>query len=332
MEQSAARGLPLLSARAQIKKRLGLGARGISLRWSALRPIADAVLTEMREFIDRSSSVSGDSVRFGPAPDVELPPVGEVNARYMDCMPSLQITPEVKWASIFQLILGREFNGVDPLRGLCFHNKAGRRTLSINAGATLWIASARNNHMRWWVKLETFMSGDDLLAKIVLPIVIKGSDELIKPFFEEIQVRKAGSRAATVHALKWMVALASPDIDGDDKQVIFATVAQRGNVIMNLSFHEPKRRMPRPRPRPEGESGDGEGGHGPGAKPDAPPIDDAAARGIRVDGDGHLDYDAELLDELARSLLTESAGIVDEDGELAEKWAALDGEEIEQDG
>ncbi len=64
MDQCRGMGLPLLSARAMMKKQLGLGARNVSLRWSHLRPLAQELLTEMQSFVGEAAEIMSEVERF----------------------------------------------------------------------------------------------------------------------------------------------------------------------------------------------------------------------------------------------------------------------------
>ena len=57
-EQSRNIGLDLLSARACIKKALGVGTRGVSLKWSALRPAAQRLLEDVVEHHEKHNQVA----------------------------------------------------------------------------------------------------------------------------------------------------------------------------------------------------------------------------------------------------------------------------------
>jgi len=57
-QRSRTIGLPLLSARANIKKGLGVGSRGSSKKWSEIRSSAEKVLLDAVEHVDASEEAA----------------------------------------------------------------------------------------------------------------------------------------------------------------------------------------------------------------------------------------------------------------------------------
>jgi hypothetical protein len=61
-------GLPLLSARTQMKKALSLGTRNAATKWSEVRPIAESILNRCHQQHDQAANVLADNDRWDTAP------------------------------------------------------------------------------------------------------------------------------------------------------------------------------------------------------------------------------------------------------------------------
>jgi hypothetical protein len=328
VDQAPAIGLPLLSARAQLKKALGIGVRGVSLRWSHLRPRADSVLTDLHSGVGDSNSVSSDPGRWGSAPEIPLPDEKTFQQKYHECLPAARIGPDIKWASPYQLVLGRLLTEPRADAAIFVHDKAGKKTLSLpgpsRAGLELWFCAAKNHSMCYLVQLVTEECPEHgLIAQVKLPLVIKSSRALFLAYHDEIQIRRdRQKRAVTLHKLTWLATRAS-------QVKVFAKVALRGDIVVTLGHHRPRaRRVVEPGVITDVQTG-AEGTVGSGAAPGA--SSGGSGSGLFVNTDtGEVEYDQNLLDALAEELVRLEAH--DEAAEQFGEWLANDDTETEQDG
>ncbi len=235
----------------------------------------------------------------------------------------------------------------DAGKAIFIHDKPGRQHLSIKGG-DLWFCAAKNYSMCYLVRLVAIPEGDadELIARVALPFDIRSTRELFGEFFDLIQVCRGRQRAVTVHSLSWEAAEALPG-SGASSQ-IFARVAKKGSVVLNLTHHKP--RAPRNNSKQGGGPDAGSGGPGgagsssrsgvAGGEPlplppplPAPGEHDGApappADGIHIDSSGGFVYDDDMLEALARVLSRE-----EDHPEAEDQWAKVaqeDAIEIAQD-
>ena len=341
VDSAPAIGLPLLSSRAQIKKALGLGVRGVSLRWTKVRPMAEKVLDFMQEHASAGACVQNEADRWGAAADHVLPDDKSFKEKYHDCVPSARTTPSLKWVSVFQLLLGKHLPVPDADSAILIHPKVGKKTIGIStrepfAPQDLWICVAKNHSMCWLVRLCTVLAGDEVIARVVFPFVIKSTRQLFLPFFEQVQERREGERAVTMHNLQWFAA----------ETEFYAKVKLRGDVLFNLRHHQARPCVPRvPKPgdgagaagshpiedaggggTASGSSGGGDGGDA--ASSGASGSADAAAA-VHVDADGNIIYEEEIIDALCEELCR--ADSHDEMGDRFGDWVSGDKNDTEED-
>ena len=137
--------LPLLSARVNTKKLMGLGTRGISHRWSTLKTRAD-LLEEMLSHYGAGLTVVGEEDRWTDhASDATLPDRDTTKTKYAESMRAIQITPQLKWSSVFELILGREFPKPSASTGMVIQDEAihpSDATMELQSGCELYFVAA----------------------------------------------------------------------------------------------------------------------------------------------------------------------------------------------
>ncbi len=290
--------------------------------------MAERLLDDLQQNLDWAGNVASDGFRWGGAPDWDLPDDASFKRKYEDCMPSAKVTPQSKWLSIFQILLGRELSEPDADRAIVIHPQKGKKTVSItkkDSPPDMWICVAKNHSMCWLVKLTTCATDDGFVARVALPLVIASTKQLFTPYYDEVQVRQYSVRAVAVHKLTWTAGHTG------ELTEFFARVGTRGDVVLNLSHHAP--RNPRPRankpeepaePEPGHSSAQGEGGQGKNDKVDA-----EGSSGLRIDDDGNLHYDQNILDALAAELTA-----LESHDELAARfgeWAGHDATETSED-
>ena len=99
-------GLPLLVARCNSKKALGLGKKGADCRWRAVRASASTVLHQCLPSAENARSVSSQPNRWSsPASSVGIPSRREMDLAKKTLCPTLALTEEQQWAKPYNSIL-----------------------------------------------------------------------------------------------------------------------------------------------------------------------------------------------------------------------------------
>jgi hypothetical protein len=94
--------LGLLSARVNLKKMLGVGTRGASMKWSQIRPRAEILLNQMMQHGDEADTVMGETDRWQPP--LPAAPLVNVDALIDLCLP-VPTTPAMVWGTHYSLEL-----------------------------------------------------------------------------------------------------------------------------------------------------------------------------------------------------------------------------------
>ncbi len=309
---------------------MGLGERGLSHRWSNLRPAAEVLLDEMQANVDMG--INNDVSRFSPAQPIKIPDDAIFKAKYTDCCPSGRLTSSLKWTGVFQILLGRILQTPDASVAIMLHDKKGKNNLSISrdkVDGELWFCAAKNHSMCWLVKLVFFADpGGDLCVKVALPLDIRSTRQLFLPYYEELFGRKGVFKAVTSHRLSWI----GIHCGLDGKNAFYAKVALRGTVLFNLAHHEARKPREKPDAAPVADAALDDA-----AAPAAPPAgaaDDPGGPGgasdIRVDEEGNIEYDEdEMIEAIASELNRE--GERDEMAAEFGEWVAGDVKETSED-
>ncbi len=321
-------GLPLISARARIKKALGVGARGVSLRWSQLRPSAQTVLSEMLSHPVDGAAVQSEFDRFSDPPQMPMPSPKVIDERFKECEPSVKTTPTSRWTSIFQLILGRAMSPSAD-KAIVIHQRPGKRTLSMKAGSKMWLVAGKNYSMCFLVELNTEEDvAGTIVARVSIPFKFKDARQLFSEYYEDVQVKERFVAAVTAHELDWMAACSGLGDDDDGNTEIFAVVKKQGEVITNLCKHTPRpRKKDGPGPRANGNSGDG--APLPLQPPDGPPAEHTPPGGIHMTEAGGIEYDEDVIEALAAELAREEGRTELEDH--FDEWTKTDSKDTHQD-
>ncbi len=206
MDDAPNTGLPLLSARARIKKSMGIGYRNVSVRWSHLQPRAHSMLTEMQAHVREASQADDEIERFKDAPMIPVPEDALIDQKYLECNPSQRVTPESKWSAPFQVLLGRTPKQPSADVAIAVHDKPGMHHSSIRGGLhNVWICSAKNYSMCYLAELETEPGAKDeeIIARVKIPFNIRSSKELFLDYYNLVQVCRGRPRAVTLHNLEW---------------------------------------------------------------------------------------------------------------------------------
>ncbi len=324
LERAPKTGLPLLSAWARIMKSLGLGTRGVSLRWSKLRPRAQSVLAEMQSHSVEGALTQQELHRFSDPLPMSLPTDKFVNEKIKECDPALAPSPVSRWTSIFQLLLGRSLS-VDADFAITVHAKPGKHSLSMTAGAPMWLCADKNYSLCFLAELSTHEDGENITARVVIPFNIQSSRELFSQYFDQIQMQGGSPRAVTVHELKWTAAHTGDGRTGSNTEV-FAMVQKKGSVILNLQKHAPRTRTK----RDDGPKGRGATSQAqPLPPPSAPPPAQEKGGGLYIDESGEFVYEADVLEALAAELAKEEGQC--EAAQEFDAWSANDERETDQD-
>ena len=91
-------GLPLLSARVNLKKQLGVGTRGVTMKFSSLKSHAQVILDDItshhKQAVEMTSSVS----RWATPPPSALPPDDVLKKNLPTLLPHLKLDTKDVWA------------------------------------------------------------------------------------------------------------------------------------------------------------------------------------------------------------------------------------------
>jgi len=102
-------GLKLCSGRANLKKSMGVGARGASHKWSVIRPTAAAILQDANDNVDAAGDVLNDPHRWDtPAPTKDFPSPESIRSKMKLVEPdAYRVTPRLIWAGHYNKELHR---------------------------------------------------------------------------------------------------------------------------------------------------------------------------------------------------------------------------------
>jgi len=102
-------GLKLCSGRANLKKTMGVGARGASHKWSVIRPIATSILQDANDHVDDAGDVLNDPHRWNtPEPTKDFPSPASIRSKMKLVEPdAYRVTPRLIWASHYNKELHR---------------------------------------------------------------------------------------------------------------------------------------------------------------------------------------------------------------------------------
>ncbi|CAK0836755.1 unnamed protein product [Prorocentrum cordatum] len=101
-------GLPLMSSRINVKKWLGVGTRGASMRWSSIKPRAEALLRQLLPFAEQAQGIAIEDARFEAAKPIETDV--NVSATLKVACP-VDTSPAALWAKSYSVKLFRCSSG-----------------------------------------------------------------------------------------------------------------------------------------------------------------------------------------------------------------------------
>jgi hypothetical protein len=320
-------GLDTLDARCSIKKQLGVGTRGVNLRWSSIRPHASTVLVDaVQNFEQGSQQAYADGRWLTPPPTPGLASEQALKATIARLFPMISSDhASLRWAAHFGPAFSKLTSEVSAERG--FSVTAAK---SAKAGSDLFLSVENNYSQRMLVKLKVFphrLLARRLVARLCLPLEMMTSAALLTKFHE--QVRTGHPHHVIEYGLTWRFESAG---GGDD---LFAELTRASKVHFAL------KKVRVPTDAGASKAGPSSGGHG-GDMPPPPLPPPPLPPPADTDGDdqGGLAGDVDDVESLAEGVLEEwleealnhAAGFDGEAEAQFEKWMADDLAEMDADG
>ncbi len=177
--------LPLLDARTNVKKLLGVGARGACTRWTHVRNKATEVLEAATNFYDSHASVLSIDRWTTPLPSHGLPEETVVSKVYSTISPEARVTASNKWAVCFSLKLHRLFKDIDSRLALFIKDVNSPGGHELQDGDLVYFTSEKSYSLACTVGCRVSLGGGvgvSTAAIVSAPLMIIGNSVTL---FEE---------------------------------------------------------------------------------------------------------------------------------------------------
>eukprot|EP00959_Pyramimonas_sp_CCMP1952_P440427 9221126-Pyramimonas_sp.AAC.1 len=336
-ERSRTIGLELLSARVNTKKALGLGTRGLSMRWRSIKPRAEALLDQVQDRFSQATEIVQADGRWSvpnPVPAVDRHELLRV-MKVLVPRPVEAVRPMVvDWALICSLKFHREARTATPTIGYRVSVRRGAvpdgdLDFDIQDGDLVYYIAEKNHSASMMVTCTCTKKLD--AAKFLVfprrPLSLISAKDVFIQHYEDIHADPPGGEpqpdkyqqswlSVSRHKLKW-------NIDGE--ALLCASMESRGPVIAALQRRKPKKKTSAA-PSSAAPLTD---------VPDGRPDDDRLRRarelardlargdGGDIDTDTENEYDPDLMEALRAELL-EQHGPESEDAEHFDEWLEAD--------
>jgi hypothetical protein len=178
-------GIPLVSERCRIKKKLKVGSRGCLHKWSVLERSAADLLDDCLNNIEEGEAICAEEGRYAPAPSSRHLSSGkQFHAETFEVLPELRPTPVMQWATPLNLMLHREVPRVSARKAIYFGK---HDTASLMEDDLLFMVMDKAYSLSWlWVcRVLTVYDKGELVAtlcKIELPFRFLSSLEEISSY------------------------------------------------------------------------------------------------------------------------------------------------------
>lgn len=239
--------LSLLSARVNLKKMLGVGCRGAKMRWSSVRPKAEALLSTLMQHADQAHSLVAEPGRWEVPPPI--PVAGNVNDIFNVCSP-LDGNAASKWAAAFSLKLHAccpEPSATQlivmtvPEMGQDWDDDQHTLSDASDHGGVGYFVAEKNYSTARLIKctlsVDATVAPPKLVAKICVPVEVVSSIELFPSCYDvfynsdvDEELAMMMKIAVSSHALQWRF----------EWGVLFGIVSAVGSLLFPLCKTKPK--------------------------------------------------------------------------------------------
>jgi hypothetical protein len=257
--------LALLSARTNMKKAMKVGTRGASLKWSTVKPRAEALLRQLMQQVDEAHEVMADVNRWA-VPD-PMPVDGDaVLQRFRVCDP-VQNKDLILWATPHSIRLHNFQKLPSSVVGYVFvlvdGDFDGDTVELADPGGVCYFIAETNYSTSRFVKCDLYNkdspAGPVVIAKVALPLETPSSIDLFCSYYADVFQQPGFDDAVldlmqinvTAHDMKWFY---------DEADGVHAVISMRGKLCLSMNRQQ-ARKVPGPVEPPPPKKKRKTGGH-----------------------------------------------------------------------
>jgi hypothetical protein len=322
-------GLPLLSSRVNLKKQLGVGTRGVTMKFSSLKPHAQVILDDITAHHEQAVEMTASTSRWATPPPSVLPPDDLLKKNLPKLLPHLKLDTHDVWAVSQSRHMHEFAKSPDARLGIvfarlddCDEKKVGD-SVTVDVGHSVFFCADKNYSQTYIIECKVSSRvGTNLVAEVLHRVAPTSASDYVKNNYVEYFYPSRSAGVSQADAKKRRVACATCKLmwqPHEERLVCFLKKFATVQFIIKRTESRPKATQPTT------SSSSSSSSSGPPLPP--PPssnADDEEDDGPQVDLE-----DPEFLDNLEAAL--RGADGAEEPDDRFDEWFRSDDAEIEAD-